>query len=151
MLLKSEFFRVFKDSPCLKKLTNLDTFATMMLILKDIYTSLTVKEMPKKYKRGSNLKSSLYTDSIKINHPEYNIGMYWTNFWQPSVYIHQNIFEKTIIEVCNSHLYASFGNFCDQIGQLFEAQWLFVVLCLKIDKSLSSKQNVVEIGILPSV
>ena len=37
--------------------------------------------------------------------------------------LQQSIFEKTLIEVGSSHLYASFGIFCVQIGQLFEAQW----------------------------
>ena len=32
-----------------------------------------------------------------------------------------NYFWKTLIEVGSSHLYASFGTFCVQIGQLFEA------------------------------
>ena len=48
--------------------------------------------------------------------------MYVTNFWPPTVHIQQNVFEKTLIEVFSSHLYASFGTFCGQIGQLFEAQ-----------------------------
>ena len=34
----------------------------------------------------------------------------------------KNIFEKTLFEVGSSHLYDSFGTFCVQIGQLFEAQ-----------------------------
>ena len=29
------------------------------------------------------------------------------------------------MEVCSPHLYASFGNFCVQIGPLFAAQWVF--------------------------
>ena len=32
-------------------------------------------------------------------------------------------FEKTLKEVGSSHIYASFGTFWVQIGQLFEAQW----------------------------
>jgi len=38
------------------------------------------------------------------------------------VTVQQNIFEKTLKEVDTSHLYASCGTFCAQIGQLFEAQ-----------------------------
>ena len=34
----------------------------------------------------------------------------------------QNIFEKVLIEACIQNLYASFGTFCEQIGQLFETQ-----------------------------
>ena len=59
------------------------------------------------------------TDSTKINRPEHNIGMYWTNFRQPTAHVQQNILGKTLIEVCSLHLYASFGTFCVQIGQLF--------------------------------
>ena len=40
------------------------------------------------------------------------------------------IFEKTLTEVGSLHLYASFGTFYVQIGQLFEAQWVFEK-CLK--------------------
>ena len=36
--------------------------------------------------------------------------------------IQQNIFGKTLIEVCSLHLYASFGTFCVQIGQIFAPQ-----------------------------
>ena len=39
--------------------------------------------------------------------------MYWTN-------VQQKFFRKTLIEGCSLHLYASFGNFCVQIGQFFE-------------------------------
>ena len=39
-------------------------------------------------------------------------AMYWTNFWQPTVRVQQNIFEKTFIKVGSSHLYASFDTFC---------------------------------------
>ena len=74
----------------------------------------------------------LCTDSTKINHPEPYICMYWTNFRQPTALIQLNIFGKIPTEVCSPHLYASFGTFYAQIGQLFEAQWVFEV-CLKID------------------
>ena len=73
------------------------------------------------------------TDSTKINRPGYNIRMYWTNFWQLTVHVQENIFEKTLIEACSPHFYASFGTFYSQIGQLFEAQGVFEV-CMKIDK-----------------
>ena len=65
------------------------------------------------------------TDSTKINRPGHNIRMYWTYFWQPTTHVQQNIFEKTLIEGCSPHLYASFGTFCVQISQLFAAQWVF--------------------------
>ena len=76
----------------------------------------------------------------------YSIRMYWTNFWQPTDHIQLNIFEKTLIEIGSSHLYASFGTFCVQIGQFFEAQWVFEN-CLKTVKSLFSKENVVNFEI----
>ena len=55
----------------------------------------------------------------------YSIRMYWTNFWQPTVLLQQNIFEKNHIELGSSQLYASFGIFFVQIVQLLEAQWDF--------------------------
>ena len=65
--------------------------------------------------------------SHQKNRPGYNIRFYWTNFWKPTVYVQQNIFDKNPLEVCSPHLYASFGTFSAQIGQLvFE-------VCLKID------------------
>ena len=70
-------------------------------------------------------RSQYYTDSTKINRPGQIIRKYWTNFWQPTAQAQQTIFEKTLIEVCSPHLYASFGTFCVQIGQLFVAQWVF--------------------------
>ena len=39
-----------------------------------------------------------------------------------SAHVQQNIFGKTLIKVCSSHIYASFGTFCVQIGQLFAPQ-----------------------------
>ena len=36
----------------------------------------------------------LNTDSTKINRPEHNIRMYWTNFRQPTAHVQQNIFGK---------------------------------------------------------
>ena len=88
-----------------------------------------------------------HTLPTKVKHPSYNIRMYWTNSCQPTVRIQQNIFEQTLIEVGNLHLYASFGTFCVQIGQLFESQWAFEE-CLNIDKSLFSKENVADFDFL---
>ena len=51
--------------------------------------------------------------------------MYWTNFCQPTIRVQQNIFVKNLSEFGILHLYASFGTFCVEIGQLFEAQWVF--------------------------
>ena len=51
--------------------------------------------------------------------------MEWTNFWQPTAHVHQNIYDKTLMEAYSPNIYASSGTFCAQIGQLFEAQWVF--------------------------
>ena len=50
--------------------------------------------------------------------------MYWTDFRQPTGHVQQNIFVKTLIEVCSPHLYAAFGTFWVPIGQLFVVQWV---------------------------
>ena len=55
------------------------------------------------------------------------VRMYWTHFWQQTVHVQQNIFEKVV----SSHIYASFGRFCVQIGQLLEAQWNFKLFLWK--------------------
>ena len=44
------------------------------------------------------------------------------NICQPTVRAQQNIFEQTLIEDGSLNLYAFFGTFCVQIGQLFESQ-----------------------------
>ena len=67
--------------------------------------------------------------------------MYWTIFWQPTVRVQQNIFEQSVLKFGSSHLYSSFGTFCVQIVQLFEAQWALEE-CLNMDKSSFSKENV---------
>ena len=71
--------------------------------------------------------------------------MYWTNFCQPTNRVKQNIFEQTLIKDVSLSLYASFGTFCIQIGQLFESKWAFEK-CLNIDKSLFSKENVADLN-----
>ena len=70
-------------------------------------------------------KIGLYTLPRKSMNLPYSIRIYWTNFWQPTVHVQKNVFEKTLIKDGSSHLYAYFGFFCVQIGQLFEAQWDF--------------------------
>ena len=77
------------------------------------------------------------TVRFKSMNPRYNIRMYWMNFCQPTNRVKQNIFEQTLIKDVSLSLYASFGTFCVQIGQLFESQWAFEE-CLNIDKSLWS-------------
>ena len=52
----------------------------------------------------------------------YSKRMYWANFREPTVHVQQNFFEKNLLEVGSSHLYASLGTFYVQIGLLFEAQ-----------------------------
>ena len=98
------------------------------------------------------LKYFLSKIPFKINHPVHNI--YVMNEFLTACILYIKMFsEKTLIKVCSLYLYASFGTFCTQIGQLFESQWVFEV-CLKIDKLLPlllSKENVVDFGILPNV
>ena len=72
----------------------------------------------------------LSTYSTKINRPGHNINCLAKTriYLTPYVCTEQLldiIFEKTLIEVGSSHLYASFGTFCVQIGQLVEVQWGF--------------------------
>ena len=70
--------------------------------------------------------------------------MYWTHFWQPTVHVQQNTFEKVFIEVGSSYLYVSFATICVQIGQFLEAQRVFEK-CLKTVKSLFLKENNVDL------
>ena len=50
------------------------------------------------------------TMPFKINHPVYNIGMQWTNFWPLAVHVQQDIFGKTLIGACSPNLYPSVWN-----------------------------------------
>ena len=65
------------------------------------------KSISKTFSSWSKIQQNLFhclylnlqaTAAIKINRPghNHNIGMYWTNFWQSSVHVHQNIFEKLL-------------------------------------------------------
>ena len=69
--------------------------------------------------------------------------MYWTNFWPLTVHEQQNIFEKALLEVGSSHLYAYFGTFYVHIGQFLEAQWVFGKFS-KTVKTLFLKENEVD-------
>ena len=66
-----------------------------------------------------------HTESRKKRNLPYSIGMYWTNFWPPTVHVQQSIFVKNLMEVGSSYLYASFCTFYVQIGQFLKAQWVF--------------------------
>ena len=55
-----------------------------------------------------------YTDATKINRPEHNIRMYWTNFRTPTAHVQQIFFGKTSIEVRSPHLCASFWHLLRQ-------------------------------------
>ena len=83
-----------------------------------------------------------YTDSQK--HESTLLHNYVERIFdiQPLMYI-KIFFEKNLIEVGSSHLYTSFGTFCVQIGQLFEAEWVFEN-CRKTVKSLFLKENDVD-------
>ena len=78
------------------------------------------------------------TETRKNMNLPYSLRMYWT-----TVHAKKNIFEKTLIEIDTSHLYASFGTFYVQIGQLFEAEWVFEN-CKKTVKSLFLKESDVD-------
>ena len=84
---------------------------------------ISLKKVPNEAILVNNLLWKIQA-SQNMNLPE-SMHMYWTDFRQPTVHFQQIIFEITFIEVGSSHLYASFGTFWVQIGQLVEAQWDF--------------------------
>ena len=108
---------------------NFENFTTLeCLIFYLMYFGLIIaKKKVLIYSTLNSLKKTFNNIASQKNLP-YSIRIYWTNFWRPTVHVQQNIFEKTFIEVCSLHLYASFGTFCAQKGLLFEAQWIFQVL-----------------------
>ena len=91
---------------------------------KEWQVSISVQQLGKERTYTDSQKHES-TDSTKINRPGHNIRMYRTNFRQPTAHVQRNIFGKTLIEVCSLHLYASFGTFCIQIGQLFAPKRVF--------------------------
>ena len=56
------------------------------------------------YQTSVNPNKKVSTDSAKIDRPGYNICMYWTNFRQPTAHVQQDIFGKTLTEVCSLDL-----------------------------------------------
>ena len=115
LLGKGGRFRTFENR--LKGLEQIETAFRRKLRFCDLTTQTT--------KNIYRLEQDVGTDSTKINRPGHNIRMYWTNYWEPTAHVQQNIFGKTFFEVCSPHLYASFGIIHVQIGQLFAAQWVF--------------------------
>ena len=63
----------------------------------------------------------LAVDNTRIKPFSTYVRMFWTNLWQPTAHVKQNIFEQSLMELGSLRLYASFGTFVVQIGQLFEA------------------------------
>ena len=60
-----------------------------------------------------------------------------------TIHKQQIIFEKDLIEVGSSHLYASFGTFCVQIGLSFESLWDLKLLSdLEIDLIFLKKTEI---------
>ena len=96
------------------------------------------------------LSSKWHTAAIEIIRPGHNIRMYFTNFWRLSIHLQQNILGKNLYKSLFFTSLRFFWYLFVRIGQLFETQCLFEV-CLEIDKSLSSKGNVADFGILPNI
>ena len=92
--------------------------------------------------KSDQLFSLEYTMPRKNINLSYSIRMYWTNFWQPTVLVQQKL-EKLLQKFVGHIFRLLLAPFFVQIGQLFEAQWVFEE-CLNIDKSLFSKENVVD-------
>ena len=67
---------------------------------------------------------------------------WWTNFWQ-ALFMYNNIFLK---KTFSPNLYASFGTFCVQISQLFEAEWVFKLSKeFEIDDIFLRKQKFLDV------
>ena len=88
--------------------------------------------------RQNQSLDELFTDHSQLYKPS-TLCSYRFNQNKPSGVLHTyvlNVFStadcscatkyiwKTLIEVGSPHLYACFGTFCVQIGQLFVAQWV---------------------------
>ena len=95
-----------------------------------------------KYATGNSYYTALQKHVSTLLH---TYILYLKNFWQPIAYVQKNIFEKNSHRswYSSSHLYTSFVNFCVQIDQLFEAQWVFEK-CLNMVKWLFLKENAVD-------
>ena len=78
------------------------------------------------YREWINLKidEAGTVDTTRINPFSTYLRMYWTNLWQPTVQVQQNIFENYFMKIHSSYLYASIDTFCVLIGQLFAARYL---------------------------
>ena len=74
------------------------------------------------------------------------MSMYWTNFWQPTVHVQQNISGKILLEIWSPYLCASFGTFCFPIGQLFEERASLTFLKNSKSATLSFKKDDLSIS-----
>ena len=71
-------------------------------------------------KNGKNLQKLA---TIRIYFTPYVYFICTEGFFDSRPFMYNSIFlKKTLVEVCIPHLYASFGTFCVQIGQLFKTQ-----------------------------
>ena len=65
------------------------------------------------------------TDSTKINRPGNNIRMYWPNFWWSTLHVQQIFLKKLLLKFVVHIFTLLLTPFCVQIGQSFEARWVF--------------------------
>ena len=72
------------------------------------------------------LKTGIFFHSAKYTAPQKHestlLHTYLQNEFLTADHVQQNVFEKTLIKAGSSHLYASVGTFCVQIGKSFESQ-----------------------------
>ena len=110
------FLRQLSKTSCLScARSSLSTFTEKLPSSSYLFSNARVK-LRSLYKNCHGYLPLVYTATIKINRPGHNIHV--LNEFLTA----DRSFEKILREVCSPHLYASFGTFCVQIGQLFAAQ-----------------------------
>ena len=73
-----------------------------MLDMKKSYENKFISEYNKIIILMQKILHIVVTLTRKNMNLPYSMRMYWTIFWQPTVHVHKNIFEKTLIEVGSS-------------------------------------------------
>ena len=68
------------------------------------------------------VKRTYITVKNKSMNPKNFIRMYKTIFWQASAHVKRSILGKLLTKIFSPELYASFGTFWVQIGQVLDLQ-----------------------------
>ena len=77
----------------------------------------TLNELKEKLVDVHEMINRDHKDMIRRAFGDFPVRIFTSLILKTNALVKQNIFGKTCVEVCSSHLYASYGTFYGQIGQ----------------------------------